>query len=445
MKKKIHFVLLLILGGCTTYKPLPLDRHTSLAPSIEELARAVPLDAAKGLSLSDIAVLAVENNPDLKAQRLRMGVAGAELYAAKLFPDPQLSASFDHPTTQPGNINAFGLGLDYDIVSLITRGERVESGQQALAQTSLELLWQEWQVGQQARSLAVRWIGERDRLELLDNMQQLYAARYRRSTESMQRGDLTLETNGTDLTALLDSLSQISQLRQEHNATGHALHLLLGPAPEAPLPLAAGGFPESYSKEQVHAQLAELPNRRPDLLALQAGYRSQEAKVHAAILAQFPSVSIGITRARDTSNVYTSGLGVGLELPLFSGSRGAIAVERATREQLRAEYRTRIDQAAVAADELFELQNIVNGQKQQLEEYLPTLEHVVESAREAYQRGDMDALTFLNMESTWINKRLEQIDLSQLQWENRIALQTILALPAAAIDTPFDGETNHEK
>jgi hypothetical protein len=33
------------------------------------------------------------------------------------------------------------------------------------------------------------------------------------------------------------------------------------------------------------------------------------------------------------------------------------------------------------------------------------------------------------MEMTWVNKRLEQLDLVQSAWENRLALQTMLALP----------------
>jgi len=39
-------------------------------------------------------------------------------------------------------------------------------------------------------------------------------------------------------------------------------------------------------------------------------------------------------------------------------------------------------------------------------------------------------LTFLTMESTWVNKRLEQIR------ENRIALEALLALPGYR-DTPL--------
>jgi len=54
---------------------------------------------------------------------------------------------------------------------------------------------------------------------------------------------------------------------------------------------------------------------------------------------------------------------------------------------------------------------------------------LVDRGREAYRNGDIDALTFLNMENTWINKRLEQINLDQTQRSNLIALQTLLALP----------------
>ena len=59
----------------------------------------------------------------------------------------------------------------------------------------------------------------------------------------------------------------------------------------------------------------------------------------------------------------------------------------------------------------------------------------MDRARVAYDRGDIQALTFLNMESTWINKRLEQISLVQSTWENHIALEALLALPGFSANT----------
>ena len=164
------------------------------------------------------------------------------------------------------------------------------------------------------------------------------------------------------------------------------------------------------------------------------------------MLAQLPSLGIEIHRARDTGAVYTTGLGVTLNLPLLNGNRGNIAIERATRAQLHEEYQARLAKTAVDVDRLRELQDIIQHQQTALETYLPRLETLVERARRAYAHGDIDALTFINMETTWVNKRLEQLSLVQAAWENRIALEALLALPdfTAAAATTSDnnpGET----
>lgn len=435
-------VITFLLGGCASYQPRPLTHSVNLTPNIDQLATlgaAEEINPADGLSLTEVAVIAVRNNPDLKAQRKRLGVARAQLFSAGLLPDPQLSANLDHPTGGvPGTVNAFGVGLGYDIFPLINRGARVDSKQQAEEQVRLELLWQEWQVIQQARSLAVRLVSERQQIALLSEMRDLYRQRYQRSSKALAHGDLTLDVAGTDLTALLDTLSQINQQEQTYNNTCHALNLLLGLAPEAPLEIRLRPLPPLPDPQTLRREINILPQRRPDLLALQAGYRSQESKVRAAILSQFPSVSIGISRARDTGDLYTSGFNIGLNLPLFSANRGAIAIERATREQLREEYQARLDQAVVDVDKLIRLQSIVAMQQQQLDEYLPTLEKMVASGREAYRRGDIEALTFLNMERTWIKKRQEKISLDQTQRENLIALQTLLSMPGDGMPKQVD-------
>jgi outer membrane protein TolC len=140
-------------------------------------------------------------------------------------------------------------------------------------------------------------------------------------------------------------------------------------------------------------------------------------------------LGISINRARDTGNAHTTGLSISLILPLFSGNRGNIAIERATRKQLREEYRARLAQVQIDVNRLLDLQAILREQQDNLRTYLPHLKTLVARARRAYRRGDIGALTFLNMESTWVSKRLEQISLVQAVWENHIALEALLALP----------------
>ena len=47
-------------------------------------------------------------------------------------------------------------------------------------------------------------------------------------------------------------------------------------------------------------------------MALQAGYGAQDQRYRAALLAQFPSLNIGLARARDSSDVYSNVLGITL-------------------------------------------------------------------------------------------------------------------------------------
>ncbi len=440
---------LALTAGCATYQARPLPDEPALATSLGALrtsagaSKSGPerrrFDVADGLDLTEVGTLAVLNNPDLRAQRARLALAGAQAFAAGLLPDPQLSVGLDKPTGDTaGLVNALSLGLGYDLIPLLTRQSRLDATHRGEDKVRLDLLWQEWQVIQRARMLAVRLGLEQQRLQLLHTMQALYQQRYQRSARALDAGDLTLDVNGTDLTALIDTFSQINQLEQTHNQTRHDFNLLLGLAPEVDVPLAPLTPPAPVDADLVHTRLRQLPRLRPDLLALQAGYASQEASLRAAVLAQFPSLGIGVNRARDTGDVETIGLSVNLTLPLFSGNRGAIAVASATREQLRAEYRARLARTHMDVDRLLRLQALLQRQQQRLRQYLPRLQTLVERARRAYTRGDIQALTFLNMESTWVNKRLEQISLEQTSWENRIALEALLALPGypAGVPTP---------
>lgn len=444
--------VLVLLAACTSYRPLPLPEHAALADHVAALqVEAVALsheplgshvfNAADGLDLDEVGILAVLNNPDLQAQRAALLVAGAQVFSAGLLPDPQLSAVLDRPTgSDAGLVNAWSLGLGYDIIPLITHQAQLDAETGAQRKVQLDLLWQEWRVIQQARTLAVALSLEEERLTLLQRMLALYRERYEHSAAALARGDVTLDVNGTDLTAFLDTLSHINQLEQTHNQTRHDFNLLLGLQPDVPVGIAPLPTLTPLAPELLEAKLADLAQRRPDLLALQAGYASQEARVRSAILAQVPSLGIDIHRARDTSSVKTTGLGVTLTLPLLSGNRGNIAIERATREQLREEYQARLAKTAVDVDRLRELQDIIRHQQSALESYLPRLDTLVERARQAYAHGDIDALTFINMETTWVNKRLEQLRLAQAAWKNRIALDALLALPefpGAALPTSY--------
>jgi len=435
------FCLAALLNACATYQPKPLADQSPLASNVAALSadsnrfgdNGMPpyiLDPARPLDLTGIGILAALNNPELRVQRTRWKLAGAQVFAAGLLPDPTLAMGVDRPLGHASDlVNPWLVDVGYDIVPLITRQARIDAAHAGQTRVYLELLWQEWQVIQQARSMAVRLQFERKQLALLEDMRGLYEQRYVRSAEAMKGGDVTLDVAGTDLTALVTTTSQIGQMEQSLNETRHALNLLLGLEPGIVVQIDDLAPPSQLGAGVLSAQLARVSEIRPDILALRAGYASQEANLRAAILAQFPSIGISVNRARDSGDVNTAGLSISLSLPLFSGNRGNIAVERATREILAREYEARLAGTETDVDRLVQLQKILQQHDRELANYLPELKDMVDQSRVAYQQGDIDAVTFLNMESTWVNQRLEQINLVQLMWENRIALETLLALP----------------
>ena len=82
------------------------------------------------------------------------------------------------------------------------------------------------------------------------------------------------------------------------------------------------------------------------------GYDSQKAAVRKAMMDAFPSLQLTVGRARDTANNQTIDPAVNFTLPLFNRNRGGIAVAKATRAQLRAEYAARLFAARADIAEL---------------------------------------------------------------------------------------------
>jgi outer membrane protein TolC len=190
--------------------------------------------------------------------------------------------------------------------------------------------------------------------------------------------------------------------------------------------------------QEIDAAVAALPKRRPDLIALQAGYASQEEQYRAAVLSQFPSLSIGFVRARDTSEIYTSGFQINLSLPIFNRNRGNIAVESATRKRLGDEYQTRLNQAYADVAHLRADIAILDRELQRARTALPAAEQAASDAAQAYARHDMTFGTYADATSAALTKRLDIATLQESLAEQRIALQALLgsAIPNTVSSKP---------
>jgi outer membrane protein, heavy metal efflux system len=421
------------LTGCASYQPLPLpDKPDLVAGITPDLVKGspYPVDLGQGIDMTDAAIIAVLHNPDLKAERLKKKVAQAQAFAAGLLPDPQLSASLDHPTdSAAGLFDAYAAGLSLDLRALLTRNTAKAAAKDMAQSTRMDILWQEWQVIQKARSLYAQKYFSTEKLKVLNEITGLYASQEDRSKKALASGDTTLEQVGNDMTALMDAQSQTRQEERNLLQTNHDLDSLLGLSPAVAIIPEKLSDPPMPDDDTVHKALETITKRRPDLVALQAAYQSQEETLYKAVLEQFPSISIGFNRARDTSDVHTTGLSVTIDLPIFNRNRGEIAVQNATREQLRQEYQARLDQTHAEAQALWQQTKLLVTQINDLRIQIPQLEMMADKARRSYDKGNFSALSYIAVQNGLLAKKLEFLDLQQSLWTNRIAMDTLLAWP----------------
>ena len=439
LKLLVGFLSPLLVSACASYRPVPLPSGPDLAaaPQLKVPARMIqvpalkpqPFNPANGLDMTEVVTLAVVNNPGLRTQRLKAGVAGAELFQAGLLPDPQLSPAFVHPTGGPPPLsNGYSLGLSQDLTALVSRSAARAQARAHAKQINLDILWQEWQVAQRARQLYVR-VRSQERLQhILDTQRRLLNDRYRRDRQALKEGNLTLSAVSADLVGLVDAQTRLRRLQRARNKAWHALDGLLGLQPGVEPKLSGSTHLTPFSTAAFKAAIRHLPQRRPDLLALQYGYRSQQQAVRKAILKQFPSLSVGLTGGQDTSEVRSVGIGVTLSLPLFNRNRGHIAIARATRALLRQSYQQRLDQAVNHAHELWRATHIMSGQLKTLRGQLPVLEHTTSAARRSFQQGNMSAGTYISLRSNLLAKRAEAVKLQASLQEAQAALETLLGM-----------------
>jgi outer membrane protein TolC len=427
----------LSLSGCASYAALPLGdgRGVSVVAKLAAPTAGMPLpipathpfDPSDGLDVTETAMLAVANSPALKLKRDELGVARAQAFAAGLLPDPQLSFGEDFPRHSGGGLtSAFNVGLSTDIGALLTRSSRLEVARSQAGQVNLDLLWAEWQTVAQVRWLFDQVLNLRAQQTRLASEQAALAQVDVYVRAALDAGNLTYDGASAGLNADADVRKQQADNAIALHQAESDLHVLLGLDASAPLDLVGAPYRVMPTVAQLHQALDDLPRRRPDLLALQAAYASQEAKLHGAVLAQFPALTIGFNTARDTSAIYTRGFSVGLTLPLFDRNRGNIAIEQAIRQQLKDDYESRVldsrsDMQRLAADLV-----TLEQQRRMSDTHAQQLDLARRAAEQVWRQGLLDWPTWLAIRSQALTADLELLAVQQEQAKQSIALEALL-------------------
>jgi outer membrane protein TolC len=386
-------------------------------------------------------MIAVVNNPDLKAMRGLVGVAEAQAFAAGLLPNPQLSFAYGALITGVGATTSSATAtLGGDIVPLLIRSARRRAASANERSVRLNLLWQEWQIVSQARTFFARAVELERQRAVIEEYRKLFSERYQRSNTAMQQGNEILPTVVSDVAALQAVETQLHDTEQLILKNRHDLNALLGLAPEIELHLVDEVSVPAFDTVKLKSILLDLAQRRPDLLALVAGYEAEEEKLRQAIIEQFPKLNIAPNYTNDTTPVYTAGPVITIGLPIFDRNQGNIAIERATRQQLHDEYQARLDTAYSAAGRLITELNLIEAQYHASLASISRLRDAAAVADQAYAAGNLDERSFVDLHAALLAKEIESLKLEQTLLEQRIVLQTLIGsdIPTRAPDRPED-------
>ncbi|HEY2590835.1 MAG TPA: TolC family protein [Steroidobacteraceae bacterium] len=435
--------------GCATYHPLPLPTVPHLATGLDQLDLTIPavpagapagrVDISRPLEVDQIGLLAILNDPELRAQRGERGLAEATQRQTSLLPNPSVSINWEALLGGPGTQPAWSVAMTEDITALITYRRRVRAARAQTAQVKANQLWAQWQVAQNARVLALNAYWGDQSIQLASREQQLIESDVSAVRAAVAAGNLDY----TALAPLLATEATLDQsliaLQSARENTWKELDGLLGLAPGVRFAIAPP--PEVSMPADLEPLIESLPRRRPDLVALQLGYHSADESLRAAILGQFPAFALGPIWEQDTTNIRSLGPTATFEVPLFNRNQAQVAQARATRLMLRDQYQARLD---TAVGEVRALQSFLARTRTDITRASAAADssgQLADAARDAYRQGNLDQRSLTDYENAALERRLEAVALRRSLAEAQVSLTVLLGigLPQTTLIYPDDG------
>lgn len=433
-------------ASCATYRALPLAEKPNLAASLLQLQQKLPVPGNEvvnidpPLNLNSIGLLAVLNDPELRSEWGQIDVAHAQLVQASLLPNPSANLSYGVLIGGPGTTASYAASLSEDIAALVTYHARVNVAEAHVAEVNAEQLWQEWQVAQKARLLALDLYWGHQAIDAQQHELEIVSAAYDKVRGATAAGNLDLAALSPLAAAKATAEQSLATQQLDELKSWQELDGLLGLAPDVRFAIATPQLPPMPS--DVDRLVTGLPEQRPDLVALQLGYRSADEGVRAAILGQFPAFTLGGSWNSDNTAIRSAGPIATFELPIFNRNQGQIATSKATRLLLHEQYQARLDNAVAGIKGLMAQGAQLRATLAAARDAAASADTLARSARSAYAQGNLDQRAWTEYETTALQRRLEVIALERSLGEVEITLTVELGmgLPHARIVPPDTSE-----
>lgn len=396
---------------------------------------AVALDTTKAMTLDDVGAAAVAHNPDLIAARAALPVKDAEAERAGLWPDPSVSASVAQPVTATTDTTGAVLGVDWDVGDVVTKGASRKAALLAADAARLALKYQELVVAGEARLEGAKVASLTKQRAIADEAKRAADALAAASESARAHGDATIDDVGVKQAAAAEAEARALEIVAALSSAQLALAKAIGADPTtatASISLTDVAMPpeKPAGDDDVEALFELACAQRADLVALRRAYEGHEQALLAAVLGQFPKFALHVEGTRDTGQFYTAGGGVTISLPVFDGNRGTVAVERATRDQLRAEYQARLFETKVAVADAVRAAHQARDARAALAARLPKLVDAEREMKQALVEKNTTAVAYAEVQAASLAAQLRALTLDEDEIEARLALQVAVGAPA---------------
>lgn len=343
--RAIAIALVLLLCGCTSYEPKPIDasktesdfRSRSLAdPGLSAfISRS---GASTAWTLETLTLVAFYFHPDLEVARANVALAAAGIVKAGMRPNPTVTVSPGGASNAPSNLQPWIMGLTFDlpIETAGKRDRRLAIAEHLSTSAAFEIGETAWAIRSRLRAALVSHLLAARELDLLRAEATLRGdavalLEKRRAAGEVSRPEVDaaqIELGSVRL-AIRGAEGRVQESRatvaQAIGVPGSALAGVSLEWPDLDHP------PDEDALSLPRVQAAGLLNRL-DIRRALAQYAASEATLALEVANQYPDLHLGPAYLWNQGQ-HEFSLGISVTLPLLNQNEGPIAEAEARRKQ----------------------------------------------------------------------------------------------------------------
>ena len=345
--------LSVVLSGCQSYQPRPLDPEEHRAGWLERSPQSAGVvefakqladsdsvseyDPSDGITCAEAELIALVFNPQLRLARLQAGMTAATAEHAGLWDDPEFSIDVLRITESVSTPWVITPGLAFTI-PISGRLEVEKSRADAALRAELTRVAQdEWRVRHKVRQAWLAWSAALLRAQETSRLIESMGGLTDSTTRLAEAGELPRTEAALFVIERSQRQQERTRLEGEAAVAEQRLRMLLGLSPNAPLELLPSiDLPNDSVEGREVASSLELRQLREE-------YEVAEHALHREIRKQYPDLTIGPLYETDQGQSRIGFLGA-IPLPILNANRQGIAEATAERELAHAAFETTAEQ-----------------------------------------------------------------------------------------------------